>query len=189
MINEILVDKLILASGSPRRKAILSGLANEIIILPQNVEEISIETQPQDIVVDLSIIKLNNLPLLYPDMPIVGGDTIVWMDGKQFGKPKGREDAIIMLSELSGKWHCVYSGFAISYRGRILTGYDVAKVKFKTLTNQDIERYIDMYQPFDKAGAYGLQDGQVAEYYIGDLNTVIGFPYQVFLPMFTELLK
>lgn len=175
-MNNYILDKIILASGSPRRRELLSTIAKEVLLMPQNVEEVTDSVEPHDIVKSLSVRKLGELPREFADTVIISGDTIVWHNGKQLGKPKDRAEAVAMLSELSGRTHQVYSGFAIAYRGAIITDCDVADVTFKELATVDIESYIDNHMPYDKAGAYGLQDNQVVDTYNGDANTVIGLP-------------
>lgn len=104
------------------------------------------------------------------------------------GKPKDEKDAFNMLTSLSGKSHQVYSGYAIGYKGKIVVGADCANVKFKTLSDSQINDYIKMGSPLDKAGAYGIQDGVVVASYDGDLNTIVGLPVDKILKDCKELI-
>ena len=94
-----------------------------------------------------------------------------------------------MLKELSGNCHQVYSGFAVSYKGKVVAGYDKSDIIFKNLSDNVINSYIQNYCPLDKAGSYGIQDGVVVESFSGDINTVIGLPVDKILKVCKELIN
>lgn len=185
MINK----KLILASKSPRRYDLLSPHFLQTQVVTKNVEECCSETSPDKIVQKLSKLKLADLYKKYPNDIVVAGDTIVWFDGKVYGKPKDEKDAFKMLKELSGNCHQVYSGFAVSYKGKVVAGYDKSDIIFKNLSDNVINSYIQNYCPLDKAGSYGIQDGVVVESFSGDINTVIGLPVDKILKVCKELIN
>ena len=185
MINK----KLILASKSPRRYDLLSPHFLQTQVVTKNVEECCSETSPDKIVQKLSKLKLADLYKEYPNDIVVAGDTIVWFDGKVYGKPKDEKDAFKMLKELSGNCHQVYSGFAVSYKGKVVAGYDKSDIIFKNLSDNVINSYIQNYCPLDKAGSYGIQDGVVVESCSGDINTIIGLPVHKILKVCKELIN
>ena len=114
----------------------------------------------------------------YESAAIIASDTVVSLDNEIFGKPKDREDAFRMLSLLSGRAHEVYSGIAILSGDKLYSESVCTKVYFRALTKDEIYSYIDKCAPFDKAGAYGIQEfaGIFAEKIEGDINNVIGLP-------------
>lgn len=181
-------QKLILASASPRRAQLLRDKFEELIIIPTDIEERYSSTTPDGIVRELSELKLGDLPCKYPDIPILGADTIVWYNDKVYGKPINEEQAYIMLKELSGNTHEVYTGYTLSYQGRLLRGYEKASVKFKSLKDAEIAAYIADGSPMDKAGGYGIQDGRVVESYTGDINTIVGLPVGAILRQYDLLI-
>ena len=172
----MIYDKLILASASPRRQELLADKCKKLIVLPQDVDEVFTCTLPREIVMELSRLKLGDLPSIYPDDLVIASDTIVWYDDRCYGKPSDRDDARTMLEQLSGNQHEVYTGFSVSYKGRIITGYDCCEITFKSLTDDDIEEYINTGSPLDKAGAYGIQDGIVVDSFTGNMDTIVGLP-------------
>lgn len=183
------IDKIILASASPRRAELLRPICDELVINPLNVEEKYGATTPEEIVKQLSIVKLGDLPNVYRDTLVVASDTIVWYDGKIYGKPKTAERATSMLKELSSHTHSVYTGYSVAYRGEIVTGYDKCDIIFKQLSDGDISEYVATGSPLDKAGAYGVQDGVVVESFEGDINTIIGLPVDKVIKVCEELKK
>ena len=129
MINK----RLILASKSPRRYDLLSPNFDETLVVVTDVEEKYNSQDPDKIVQELARLKLSDLPQKYFDDIVVAGDTIVWYEGKLFGKPKDKADAFAMLKELSGKCHQVYSGYAVAYKGKVVVGCDKCDIIFKNL--------------------------------------------------------
>ena len=155
---------IILASGSPRRKEILSELGAEIKIITADVDENSNETDPEKLAQELAqkkglavyqkLLAQNALEL---SCPIISADTIVFCDDEIMGKPKDRADAYRMLKKLSGKAHTVTTGICIVKDGIPHSSFSTTKVFVDTLTDDEINAYINSGDPFDKAGSYGIQ--------------------------------
>lgn len=170
--------QVILASGSPRRRQLLGEIFDSFEVLPQSVEEKCNLTKGHAVCQYLAKIKLGDLPIEFPDALIISADTIVYMDGKIYGKPRDSQEAKEFLDELSAKWHTVYTGVAICYGGKISTFYDKSRVKFKTLDESDKRKYIATGSPMDKAGGYGIQDKEVVERYVGSYTNIVGLPME-----------
>ena len=155
---------IILASGSPRRREILSELGAEIKIITADVDETSSETDPEKLAQELACKKgLAVYERLVaegsPDVafPIISADTVVFCENEIMGKPKDRADAFRMLKKLSGKAHSVTTGICIVKNGTPFSSYSTTKVFVDPLTDNEINAYIDSGDPFDKAGSYGIQ--------------------------------
>ncbi|MDE6473693.1 MAG: Maf family protein [Clostridia bacterium] len=170
--------QVILASGSPRRRQLLGEIFDGFEVLPQNVDERCDLTRGYAVCQRLAKVKLGNLPTRFADALIISADTIVYMSGKIYGKPKDRWEAKEFLDELSSKWHIVYTGVAIYYNGKIHTFYDKSRVKFKSLGEEEKWKYIDTGSPMDKAGGYGIQDKEVVEKYEGSYTNIVGLPME-----------
>ncbi|HHW02029.1 MAG TPA: septum formation inhibitor Maf [Thermoanaerobacterales bacterium] len=152
--------KMILASASPRRKALLSQLGICFTVDPSDSEEnADINMPPDAVAVALAEKKAMKVALRYNEGIVIGADTIVVINDKILGKPQDAEQAMEMLSLLSGRWHFVYTGIALvdAETRRRIKDYEVSKVKFKNLSEREIKNYIRTGEPFDKAGAYGIQ--------------------------------
>ncbi len=190
------MSRIILASGSPRRKELLEQIGIEFEICPANGEEVITKTVPHDVVMELSrqkALEVAGMVVSYgdshadittpTDIMIIGADTVVAYDDMILGKPKDEEDAKNTLRMLSGNTHSVYTGVSvvfISKDGRVgeHTFYDRTKVKMYEMTDAEIERYVATNEPMDKAGSYGIQ-GKCAihiEKIEGDYNNVVGLP-------------
>ena len=175
----MLKQTLIMASSSPRRKELLEELQIPFVISSSNVDEsFDPSLSPEKIVIDLAERKVEAIYLNNQHSFILGADTVVCLDGVILGKPTSREDASRMLSELSGKTHSVYTGVAIMANGICSTFYEKTDVLFWELTDEEIHDYLDTGEPFDKAGAYGIQGvGRTLVKEIkGDYFTVVGLP-------------
>jgi len=187
---KLLVMRIILASGSPRRKEILSKLNLEFEVLPANVEEKAVSSNPIITARHLSRLKAKAVWLKNKDALVIGADTVVYLRGKVLGKPKSEEEAYNMLRNLSGNWHTVVSSVSFFSYAKKLTIHDVAKVKFRKLTEKEIWDYIKSGEPMDKAGAYGIQEfgATIVEKIRGNFYTVMGLPivkvYQVLKEVF-----
>ncbi len=182
--------KIILASGSPRRKDILeqAGIPFEII-LPTLSEEVTTESKPEEIVKDLSRKKAENVADMLQDAAreaedylIIGADTVVACEGQILGKPHDEEDAFRMLSLLQDNVHQVYTGVTFVYNKigeRKIHSFHVATdVRMYPMNEEQIRGYIDTKEPLDKAGAYAIQ-GKCCVYIKeikGEYNNVVGFP-------------
>lgn len=177
--------KFILASGSPRRRELLSAAGLDFEVVVSDVDEDSISKDaPVDIYVqELALLKAAaaaKLVLKKKDAIIIAADTIVTLDGKILGKPRDKDDAFDMLKSLSGRKHSVYTGYCIM---SIKNGFTVCNsvktdVFFKELDDDLIRRYIKTGEPMDKAGAYGIQGrgAILADKIDGDYFNVVGLP-------------
>ena len=169
--------RVILASGSPRRKDILADMGVEFVVVPSSVDEDKIHSPfAQILVKKLARAKARDVFKSHKQDVVVAADTIVVKGARELGKPKNRQDAINVISRLSGKWQVVYTGVSVVSDGIEKVFCDASKVKFKHLSTKEIEDYVDTYKPFDKAGAYGIQDGVVVEKYIGSYSNILGLP-------------
>lgn len=175
--------KIILASGSPRRREILSNMGFQVEVVPSAEEKPSSEKlSPEDTVQFLAVEKGSEAKEKYPDEIVVSADTVVEIDGQILGKPRDREDAKRMLTLLSGRVHRVLSGYAIFYKGKSLSRVVSTEVEFYKLTDKEIDWYLNSKEPYDKAGAYGIQG--LGAYLVrkieGDYLNVVGFPLSDF---------
>ena len=174
--------KIILASASPRRKELLAGLCIDFEVdTRNNFEEVIDPSIPHDEIPEvLSIGKSHGFHRALENNEIlITSDTLVLCEGNVMGKPSSREDAYDMLKMLSGQDHKVITAVSIRDNKRIVTFSDTAIVSFKPLTDSEIYFYIDNFKPFDKAGAYGIQDwiGYIGiERIEGSYFTIMGFP-------------
>ena len=175
--------QIVLASGSPRRKEMLTRLGIEITVIPSNVNEDELPGEtPEEHVVRLSIDKAKEVSER-EDVTgrwFIGSDTIVLQNGKILGKPADDTDAAIMLRTLSGSSHQVLSGYAIFDRQTDELVADVVStsVTFRELTASEIAGYIASGEPMDKAGSYAIQGigGVFVESIDGSYNNVVGMP-------------
>lgn len=172
---------IILASKSPRRQKLLKELGFEFEIRTKDVEEIyPSRLKKEEVAIFLSELKASAFKEeLKSNDILITSDTIVSLEEKIIGKPKDRQDAYNMLRDLSGKMHKVITAVTLSSLAKTITFYDVTEVYFKELSNEEIENYIDKYQPFDKAGSYGIQEwiGYIGiEKIVGSYHNVMGFP-------------
>jgi len=172
--------RIILASGSPRRQEILASIGVDFEVKLRSVDEVfSQSLQHHEISDYLARLKADQFQDLEPDHIVITGDTIVWHQNKALNKPQNRDEAIKMLNSLSNTTHEVISSVCIKTQDRTETLYDSAEVTFKSLSQDEISYYIDTYSPYDKAGAYGIQEwiGQIGILKIrGSFYTVMGFP-------------
>ena len=168
------MEKVLLCSASPRRRALLGKLVSRFDVTASNAEESSRYRRPHLRVMDLARAKGRSVP--NEGRIIIASDTLVYRKGKYYGKPAGREDALKMLRELSGVRHSVYTGVYVASDGKEILFYDRATVCFRTLSDADAKNYLEEYAPYDKAGAYGVQDGVVVRSYWGSFDTIIGLP-------------
>ena len=174
--------KLILASKSPRRKEILGAMGYQFDILTADCDESYEESlTPVEAVEVLACRKGEAVALSHgfvsdEETVILSSDTLVDLDGTALGKPVDSEDAMAMLRALSGKTHYVHTGVAVRRGERVLSGVASTAVIFRTLTEEEMQAYVDSGEPMDKAGAYGIQGvaGKFVERIDGDFDTVVG---------------
>ena len=173
--------KFVLASNSPRRHELIHYLEIEFKVDASDIEEVIDESlNNEDIVMSLAFQKAYDVSKRHKDEYVLGFDTLVILDGKPIGKPNNRDEAFAMLRALSGRKHTVLTGVAIVKDDFKDLFYDHAEVIFNEMTDQEINEYLNTGEPFDKAGAYGIQ-GYGAKYirYIkGDYYSVMGMPIQ-----------
>ena len=172
---------IVLASASPRRKELMEMLgAENLKILPARGEEVPPEhTSGPELVKALALAKAREVAsrCAAEDL-VIGADTIVWVDGRPFGKPHDEAEAARMLRRLSGDCHTVYTGVAVLRGGTECVECEESRVWFRELSEEEIARYIATGEPMDKAGAYGAQ-GRGALFVRaieGDFFNVMGLP-------------
>ena len=186
--------RVILASGSPRRLDLLRQAGIEPEVEPSHVEEVITSTVPDQVVMELSRQKAEDIAALHTgeDVIVIGADTVVAYDGKILGKPQDREDAVRMIRMLQGHIHQVYTGVTLVFCGktfgeqavavdngsRIINFAEKTDVHVCPMTEAQIRSYVETGEPMDKAGAYGIQ-GRFAVWVkgiSGDYNNVVGLP-------------
>ena len=192
MLKEKLASKkIVLASASPRRQQFLKDLNLTFEIRLKPVEEIyPDDLKGSEIALFLAELKAKAFENDLADHEIlITGDTIVCIDNQALGKPKDKAEATAMLQNLSGRTHEVISSVCLKSTEKTTTFYDKTTVYFKELSSEEIDYYIKNHQPFDKAGAYGIQEwiGQIGIQKIeGSYFTVMGMPVHL---LYDELLK
>jgi septum formation protein len=170
---------LILASGSPRRREILTMLGYTFKVSPADADETLEEgIAPDCAVAELSKRKAEAVGKLYPSDVVLGADTLVFCDGAILGKPENREDAASMLRLLSGRTHQVYTGVTVLNQTGSKTWVNRSNVTFLDLTEEEIRSYLETGEPMDKAGAYAVQGkgSALIESISGDFFAVMGLP-------------
>ena len=167
------MKKIVLASASPRRKELISLIADDVIIRPADCDE----TLPEGIGAREAVEYLSEIKnkaareISQSDELVISADTVVSVDDEILGKPIDKDDARRMITLLSGKIHQVYTGVTISFSEK-------TDVEFYPLTDEEIEAYISSKEPYDKAGAYGIQGkaSLLVKGIIGDYFNVVGLP-------------
>lgn len=192
MLDNLKKYKVVLASNSPRRKELLSGLGIDYEVktlpdidesFPEGLSEVETATYIARAKADIY------RTIMQPDELIITADTIVWLDGEVMGKPVDGEDARRMLCALSGKTHQVITGVCLTTVGVQKSFATVTDVTFCSLSEEEIAHYVENYRPMDKAGSYGIQEwiGFVGvESISGSYFNVMGLPIQ---RLYTELKK
>ena len=189
--NRLKSKNLILASGSPRRQELLKSLGLPFEIRIKEIDEVYPKHLKKSEISDyLAQLKSNAfVEELNPKDLLITSDTIVWYHNMALGKPKSKDDAFQMLQKLSGKTHEVITSVCIKSLQKEDIFNCITKVTFKELSSEEIQFYIDNYNPMDKAGAYGIQDwiGQIGVTKIeGSYFNVMGFPIH---KIYSQLLK
>jgi len=192
MLHEKYKDyHIILASQSPRRQMLLKGLDIPFEIKIKDIEEkYPSHLKREEIALYLSELKSSAFENdLDEKTLVITADTIVWINEKVLNKPKNFDDAVNILSELSGKMHEVITGVCLMTKEKKRSFYALTKVYFKELSLEEIKYYVTNYKPYDKAGAYGAQEwiGYVAiEKIEGSYFNVMGLPTRL---LYDELMK
>lgn len=178
--KQVYTMTILLASASPRRAALLEGLGLRFTACPTDFDEESIqESSPARLVLALSAAKAALCAQNHPDDSLIlAADTIVIYKGMVLGKPADEEAACSILSTLSDQWHEVYSGVTLQRGTQIEQFYERTEVRFRALSEAEIEAYVQTGEPMDKAGAYGIQGlgALFVSELKGDYYTVMGLP-------------
>ncbi len=203
--------RIILASKSPRRKELIEGGGFKTLIIPSDADENIEEKDPAELVKKLSEIKALSVYEFIKDKAdkvvgnsnnagktefnisendiVLGADTVVYAGGKILGKPADKDEARDMIRLLAGNVHSVFTGFTLVFSdGRKITDYSETKVYVYPMNDEEIEEYISTSEPYDKAGAYGIQGifGRYVEKIDGDYNNVVGLPVSKILYFLKE---
>jgi len=171
--------RVVLASGSPRRRDLLNliGISHEV--RPANIDETMRSREaPRRHAERLAREKANAIAVRDPDLIVIGADTVVVINRKVLGKPTDAADAARMLGMLSGREHTVVTAVAVSRGRKLRSAVEEVRVKFRRLRDDEIEAYIATGEPMDKAGAYGIQGfgATIVERIEGDYFAVMGLP-------------
>ena len=176
---------MILASNSKRRQEILKDAGFNFKVITSNIKEISDKKIITEKVLDIAEKKLEQIAKDNKNEFILAADTVVELNGKIFGKPKNREEAFSFLKTLSGQIHRVITAYVFKNISKniLIKEIVVSEVKFFDLDDETINWYLDTGEPFDKAGAYGIQGyGRIlVEKINGDYYSIMGFPISNFL--------
>lgn len=183
---------IILASASPRRRELLKYIFNDFKVVASNADEtIPDGIPPINVPEYLSKIKALDIAKDNFNSLVIGADTIVLLGNDILGKPKSKEDAKRMLSELSGNIHKVITGCTLVYKDKISTFSVITDVEFYALSDEEIETYISTDEPYDKAGSYGIQSNGAlfVKKINGDYYNVVGFPIAELKRKIAEILQ
>ncbi len=185
--------KFILASSSPRRAEILTRERVKFEInVPVGYNEETSFSDPVAHVLEASRRKAQSVAEQVEDGIILGADTVVVLGGEILGKPKDQDDAMFLLKKLSGRLHQVYTGVTLinKPKEKVVSDYDLTKVKFNQLDESNIRDYIATGEPMDKAGAYGIQGmgNLLVDHIEGSLDNVIGLPTEKLRNMLDQIL-
>lgn len=171
--------KIILASASPRRKELLKQIVETFDVIPSDADETQFPGEsPEAYVARVAKAKAEAVAAAHPGDLVIGADTAVVLGATVLGKPASREDAVRMLSSLSGREHRVLTGVCVIARGVCRSDIAVTRVVFNRLSPQMIDGYLNTHAYLDKAGAYGIQDiGNIfVASHIGEYDNVVGLP-------------
>jgi len=185
------MKKLILASGSPRRLKLLSYFGFDLkVIKPDTDETVDPLLTPQEVVVSLALQKGNAVAhIVGTETPLLSADTIVVLDGEIINKPSDKDDAIKMITKLSGRTHSVFTGVSVFYKDTVDTFFVKSDVTFKNLSEKEICDYCETEEPYDKAGAYAVQGigAFMVKSINGSYSNVIGLPVSEVIEHFQKL--
>jgi septum formation protein len=194
LIENLSKVDIILASASPRRYELLKSIGLDFRVVPSHVpENLEITMTPAESVISNARKKGREVAGKFPKSLVISADTIVVLGDRCMGKPQSEQDAFDMLRSLSGQRHLVYTAIGLTFQKYARSNFDVVstEVTFRKITDEEIWAYINAGEPFDKAGAYGIQ-GQGAilvEKINGCFFNVVGFPLSRFFIMLDEFLS
>lgn len=174
-----MMSSIVLASQSPRRRELMERITPDFEVCVSQVDEVLPEgITPEESPVYLARLKANDIAQNAPEKTVIGADTVVILDGEVLGKPLDAADAERMLRALSGKVHTVITGCCIKSNGRERCFGESTRVEFYPLSDSEIAAYIATGEPFDKAGAYGIQGygSLLVKGIEGDFFNVVGLP-------------
>lgn len=186
---------LILASTSPRRKALLNLLGQDFTVDPAHTDETKGrgKMMPRQYVLKNALLKVKTVAQRHPNKIVLGVDTIGVFGKRILEKPRNATDARRILGFLSNKTHIVYSGVALMHAQTktIFTGVEKTRVTFRTLTKTEIAAYVATGEPMDKAAAYAIQGGAAVfvKAVHGDYTNIIGLPVSLFLKLQEKMMK
>ena len=170
--------KIVLASGSPRRKDLLADRGIDTEILVPDVDEKSVlDSNPKRLVIKEALLKNRGARSQFDcgAKVVISADTIVYR-GKEDTKPRDLQNAVEILTELCGKWHSVYTGVVVYKDGKEDPFAVRSIVRLKSLSKSEIEDYVNTFKPLDKAGAYAIQENTVVDKWIGSYSNIMGLP-------------
>lgn len=191
MHGESTIVRLILASGSPRRRQLLADMGLACEVRPADVREWdAADADPAALVRHNARLKAETVSALFPDRPTLAADTTVALGAEVLNKPIDLEDARAMLRRLSGNPHTVFTGVSLRWmnRGIAIDFVEAGEVRFRRLDDSTISAYFDLVNPLDKAGAYGIQEGRelVIESWQGSLHNIMGLPTERLREVFEQ---
>ena len=191
-MSEMTTDRrIVLASGSPRRRALLKSMGYAFEVCAPDVDE-TISGRPEDMVRALALRKADAACALCPDAVVITADTLVARDGRALGKPRDDAEAAAMLRSLSGRAHEVMTGLCVTdtRTGRRETIVVTSRVRFRPLTEAEIEAYVATGEPRDKAGAYAIQGGAAVfvERFEGSYDNIVGLPTEALSGILKDML-
>ena len=179
-------NQIVLASGSPRRREILTQIGVDFEVIVSNEEECPKSADPLDFPRENAAMKALAVSKKVPGAYVLGFDTLVFLDGKPLGKPKTPEEALEMLQKLNGKTHKVITGVAIAKDAQVVdTQQEETRVLFRENSLRELKNYVNSKDPMDKAGAYGIQTrgARLIKSISGCYYNVVGLPVALTLEM------
>ena len=185
------MNKIILASQSPRRRDLLEQMGVVFSVVPSKFrEQLDNSRPPDEVAIELALGKAKDVAAQFPDHVVIGSDTVVTIAGEQLEKPPDIAAAREMLRSISGKPHIVSTGIAVVWADQSIELTEVASawVVFKNLNETAIEAYLATGDSLDKAGGYGIQSGaaDLINYVVGDFDVIIGLPTKKLAQMLQE---
>lgn len=194
MLNNLLKEyKVVLGSNSPRRKQYLTDLGIEFTVRASDIDESYPDELIREQITDfIAKAKADAIAIEHDDEIIITSDTTVWNSGLSLGKPESREEAYIMLKSLCGHEHDVVSSVCLKSKDKTKLFHCITKVSFADLSDEALYYYIDQYKPYDKAGAYGIQEwiGLVGIDKIeGSYTNIVGLPTKELVGELLQFIK